>query len=245
MIGLPCGAATVLSIGIWWLAGQVGRRLQSRVADRKLAGQRKRALAYQSRFATLLETSARRQEQAQLRALTEQVNRWTESIEALIVRVDRFKRDRLIRQEMADIPFAIRQLEQQESRENDGDLQSSIQRVIGNRRRHLAALENLQAIMRKAELEIEHTLSSLGIVYSQVLAGQSSNHVALYSRLSTEIDDQIEVLEDYLVALEEVRYASDDLSDYAHLATEVETTADRLAADPAEPSAADSPSSQK
>jgi hypothetical protein len=58
--------------------------------------------------------------------------------------------------------------------------------------------------MQRAEIEIEHTISSMGIIYSQVFTGQSTSHVESYSHLSVEVDEQMQSLQDYLEAMDEV-----------------------------------------
>jgi hypothetical protein len=60
-------------------------------------------------------------------------------------------------------------------------------------------------MMKRAEIQIESTLSSLGTIYSQLLTGQSTDHVADYSRLSSEVDEEVRLLQDRLEALEEVK----------------------------------------
>ena len=74
-----------------------------------------------------------------------------------------------------------------------------------NRRNQMAALEHLQRIIKRAEIKIESTLSSLGTIYSQMLISQSTDHVADYSRLAADVDEEVRTLQDHLEALEEVR----------------------------------------
>jgi hypothetical protein len=50
----------------------------------------------------------------------------------------------------------------------------------------------------------------MGIIYSQVITSQSSNHVANYSRLSEEVNEQVHALHDYLEALEETHIEQDN-----------------------------------
>jgi hypothetical protein len=59
--------------------------------------------------------------------------------------------------------------------------------------------------MKRAEIKIESTLSALGTIYSQLLIGQSTNQVADYGRLSSDVDEEVRTLQDHLEALEEVK----------------------------------------
>ena len=52
---------------------------------------------------------------------------------------------------------------------------------------------------------MESTLSMLGTIYSQILAGQSTRQAADYRRLLNEIDEEVQMLQDHLHALEEVK----------------------------------------
>ena len=55
------------------------------------------------------------------------------------------------------------------------------------------------------EHDVAHALSALGTIYSQLLTSQSTDHVADYSRLSAEADEEVRTLQDHLEALEEVK----------------------------------------
>lgn len=65
----------------------------------------------------------------------------------------------------------------------------------------------LPSTIKKAEIQMESTLSLLGTLYSQLLIGQSTNHVADYSRLSNDVDEEVCRLQDQLEALWEVKFA--------------------------------------
>ena len=80
-----------------------------------------------------------------------------------------------------------------------------MERSLSHRRSQLAALEKLQRTIHGAEIKIESTLSMLGTIYSQILAGQSKEHVADYRRLWNEIDEEFHTLQDHLEALAEVK----------------------------------------
>ena len=78
-------------------------------------------------------------------------------------------------------------------------------RTLINRKNQLASLQVLQRTIKKAEIQIESTLSLLGTIYSQILIGQSTNHVADYNRLSIDVDEEVHRLQDQLEALWEVK----------------------------------------
>ena len=50
--------------------------------------------------------------------------------------------------------------------------------------------------MERAEMQIESTVSMLGTIYSQILTGQSTSHVADYGHLSADVDEEVRVLQE-------------------------------------------------
>jgi len=75
-----------------------------------------------------------------------------------------------------------------------------------------ASLEKLQNTMRLAEVKIESTVSMLGTIYSQTQIGSSRGQVADYRHLLAEVDEETMALQDYLEALEEVKYGRPSLA---------------------------------
>jgi hypothetical protein len=120
-------------------------------------------------------------------------------------RVDTFKRNDLIQQDLETVPEAIAQLERQLAGEVDPEIKATLERTLANRRNQLASLRHLQQLMNRAEIQMESTVSSLGTIYSQLLTSQSTNQVADYDHLSVEAEEQTRILQDHLEALEEVR----------------------------------------
>jgi hypothetical protein len=103
------------------------------------------------------------------------------------------------------VPEAIARLEEQLASEQEPATQAELRQTLANRRNQLATLQQLHSTMKRAEIKIESTISSLGTIYSQLLISQSADQVADYSRLSEEVDEEVRTLEDHLEALEEVK----------------------------------------
>jgi hypothetical protein len=153
----------------------------------------------------MIDVSSEEVANTRLQDLVHQVDEWTQTIEDLAWRADRFQQDSLIRQDLESVPKYIAGLEDRLAREKDEATRAELQRSLTNRRKQLASLERLQNMMNRVEIQIESTLSALGTIYSQILTGQSTNHVADYSRLSAEVDEEVRTLQDHLEALEEVK----------------------------------------
>jgi hypothetical protein len=164
-----------------------------------------KALAYQAQIDGLIKATSEPMARARLQDLAGEVDEWVEAIEDLVNRLDDFQQNSLIRQDLESVPKAITDLESRLTQETDPAIRSQLERTLANRRKQLAALERLQNTMKRAEIQIESTLSSLGTIYSQLLTGQSTDHVADYSRLSAEVEEEVHTLQDHLEALEEVK----------------------------------------
>lgn len=177
----------------------------SQFANQTIQTHLEKAIAYKTEIDRLIRTSKNVNSQARLQDLAAQVAEWLESIDALARRVDAFQQDKLIHQDLANVPQSIEDLEKRLARETDKATQTELERALTKRKHQLSALNHLQNMMRRAELQIESTLSSLGTIYSQILTSQSTDHVADYSRLSSEVDEEVHLLQDHLEALEEVK----------------------------------------
>lgn len=164
-----------------------------------------KAVAYQNQIDSLIKTSTDANTRARLQELAVQVDEWVKAIEDLTRRIDNFQQDSLIRQDLESVPQAISDLTARLEQETDPTIHSQLERTLANRKNQHAALQRLENIIKHAELQLEGTLSALGTTYSQVLTGQSTDHVADYSRLSSEVDEEVRALQDRLEALEEVK----------------------------------------
>jgi hypothetical protein len=106
---------------------------------------------------------------------------------------------------VAAVPRAIETLEAQLAHEVNPAIRVQLERTLVNRKNQLASLGLLQNNIKRAEIQLESTLSLLGTIYSQILIGQSTNHVADYGRLSVDVDEEVRRLQDQLEALWEVK----------------------------------------
>jgi hypothetical protein len=161
-----------------------------------------RARAYKEH----IDEMAKPSQNKNMKNLAAQVEQWVKAIETLARRIDRFQKNHLIHQDLETVPQSIAGLEERLAGEKNETLRLELERTLANRRNQLASLERLQVMMSRAEIKIESTLSSLGAIYSQLLTNQSTDHVADYSRLSAEVDEERRTLEDHLEALEEVKF---------------------------------------
>jgi hypothetical protein len=140
-----------------------------------------------------------------LRELSDQVAIWMKEVEAMSRRIDEFKRNEVIQNDLVNVPQAIRKLTAQLANESDPHVRASIERTLAARADQMKSLQKLQSLTRQAEVQLENTVAALGTIYSQALAMQSTDRVADYSHLSAEVDEQSRMLKDRLEALQEVK----------------------------------------
>ncbi len=174
-----------------------------------IQGHLSKAQAYKEQIDQLIAATGDPHRRAQLEALSAQVSEWVQAIEKMARRIDTFQQNTLIHHDLETVPQAIESLEAQLASETDDALRIELQRTLATRQSQMAMLKRLNNTMRRAEMKMESTLAALGTIYSQVLTSQSTDHVADYSRLSSEVNEEVRTLQDHLEALEEVKLGSE------------------------------------
>lgn len=139
------------------------------------------------------------------RDLALHIQSWADSLAMLAGRVDAYQRNAIIQADLKRVPQAITDLEKQLAAEDDELVRRELARTLANRRQQADSLSQLQRTMRLAEVKIESTVSLMGTLYSQALVSQSGDEVGSYRRLLAEVDEEAQALQDYVVALEEIR----------------------------------------
>ncbi len=141
---------------------------------------------------------------ARQETLRARVEHWTAAVEDLVQRVDALQQNPVIQRDLKTVPLAINDLETKLTAEIEDDIRQQLAHTLETRRKQWQALQTLQRSIRRAEIQIESTLSMLGTIYSQLLTSQSTSQVADYSRLAADVDEEVLRLEDHLTALREV-----------------------------------------
>ena len=200
LVAVAWGVALVFQLG-QLLAGQDGIA----VSEAQLKAYLDQALSYKTQIDSAIKATSGRADRIHLQQLTTQINTWTRAIQELVQRLNTLRQDDIIRRDIKEVPAAIADLEKRLAQERDGAIRAQLERTLANRHKQLASLETLQNTMKRAEIQIESTLSLLGTIYSQILTGQSTSHVADYSRLAVDINEEVRLLQDQLEALREVK----------------------------------------
>lgn len=172
--------------------------------DRSLAAQLEQVKTYRKAVDELTRNASGGRKES-LTRLTAQFAEWQKSVEQTAQRISVYRSNPVVQQDLRAVPESIKKLESELAIEKNENVRAQLQRTLAARKSQLASLEKLQSAVREAEIQLESTVSSLGTIYSQALAGQSATAIADYAQLSADVDEQVRVLDDQLQSIEEVR----------------------------------------
>lgn len=160
---------------------------------------------YQTKIANVLKSASGSASHVDPRQIIGQIDSLAVAVEDLVARIDSLEHNDVIRRDLRAVPQAIKDLEARLASESDPTIRTQLEHTLANRQKQLASLAALQSTIKRAEIQIESTLSQLGTIYSQLLTGQSTSQVADYGRLATDVDEEVRLLQDHLEALREVK----------------------------------------
>jgi predicted RNA-binding Zn ribbon-like protein len=171
------------------------------------------AIAYRQRIDAAVDRFRDNIMHDRMKDAADQVEEWVRRIYTLSVRLDTFRNDGVIANDLRSVPESIRSLQQRMLAAGNESLRREIQDTIDRRKTQLTALENLSQTMSRAELQLENTLTALGTVYSQMLLVDAKEvDSSKTQRLRENILDQVNSLNDVLSSMDEV-YESKGMGD--------------------------------
>lgn len=206
-IYLPWWFAGLVAL-VWggWLVQQLFHQDGPQTDDEtQLTASLEQALAYKAQIHRVIEATEYKNHHIYLGRLKTQLDICVNAVEKLVQRLILLHQDSLIYNDVVAVPKAIANLEQRLASETNQVIAAQLEYVLTIRKNQLDLLERLEVTAKQTELQIEHTISLLGTIYSQLLISQSTNVIADYSRLSANIDEEVKRLEDHLEALQEVK----------------------------------------
>ncbi len=136
--------------------------------------------------------------------MTARVDQWVVRVSQLVQRLEVFEADQVLQRDLREVPAAVVRLETRLKREPDLQLQAQVRETLLEHRAYQDQLQALLALMHRTGLEIDETLASMGTIYSQLQLLEAKDlDQARASRLSDDIDEQVQRLNDVLTAMEE------------------------------------------
>jgi len=166
----------------------------------------KRALEYRR----LIEEAARRHTGAMrtsIEATASEINTWIEQIYTLAQRMDTFEENEVINRDRRMVPYDLQNLRRRLEREQSPSVRTELEDAIQIKEAQLANLRSLENSVKRADIQLDHTLSALGTVYAQVQLIDTKGEVdsSRTQRLQSEIQDEVASLQDMISAIDEVQ----------------------------------------
>ena len=158
-----------------------------------------------------------------LRTLVSDVSDWITYMYNLAERIDLSESNDLVQRDRQQVPRKIESVKARIKIEPDEHARRSLQVQLTHLQQQQMSLEATFSSIKRAEIQLESTLSALGTVYAQMsLLGTKEADSAKGQRLSIEVKDEIDKLQDTIDAMDEVQMQS------LRLSAEVKDEIDRL-----------------
>jgi chromosome segregation ATPase len=172
-----------------------------------------RAAEYHAHIAGLLRQYRTSPLGGQLAPMETRLGQWEDHLRQLIARLNEFETNKILQRDMREVPAAISELEGQIGQEPDLRVRAQMQETLDGYREHQRQLDSLKATMRRTELEIDETLAEIGAIYSRLqLLDAREIDSSRVVRLSEDMEEQADRLNDLLSAMDEVYDSSAGLS---------------------------------
>lgn len=139
----------------------------------------------------------------------EDVNDWIAHMYDLAVHIDGFESNELVERDRRMVPQQLDKTRIRMEREQDPAVRRDLERQVHQLEQQLANLEATVNSIRRAEIQLESTLSSLGTIYAQMSRlGAKEVDSSRAQRLRLEIQDEVASLQDTIDAMDEVQAQS-------------------------------------
>jgi hypothetical protein len=135
-----------------------------------------------------------------------EINDWIEQIYKLAKRMDTFEENEIINRDRRMVPQDLKNLHRRLEREEAPSVRAELEEAIQTKETQLANLRTLENNIKRADIQLDHTLSALGTVYTQVQLIDSKDLDGVRARrLEEEIRDEVLSLQDTILAIDEVQ----------------------------------------
>ena len=180
------------------------RNIRNRVSRERLRD----AFEYRRNMLKLVDRS-KGSMRTRLRTLVNDVSDWITYMYNLAAHIDLFESNDLVMRDRQQVPQQIEKVKTRIERESDDRLKRDLEIQLSRLQQQQMNLEATFSNIKRAEIQLESTLSSLGTVYAQMsLLGTKETDSAKGQRLSVEVKDEIDKLQDTIDAMDEVQLQS-------------------------------------
>ncbi len=165
--------------------------------DRRLRDQVEQALAYHQRINLIVHRQRKGLLRDRLQQTVAKVDDWIADIFSLATRLQTYQQDNIIRMDRQRVPGEISDLQRKLKQEINPDLAKEMKKTLQTLQNQWHTLEQLDDLMERANLQLEHSLAALGTAYSQVLLISNRQVESDQAeQLDRDIEVEIHALED-------------------------------------------------
>jgi hypothetical protein len=134
------------------------------------------------------------------------VNDWIAYMHDLAKHIDAFEDNELVERDLKTVPQQIEKTKIRMERADDPAVKKDLENQIRQLEQQKSNLEATVNSVKRAEIQLESTLSALGTAYAQMsLLGTKEVDSARAQRLRLEIQDEVSSLQDTIEAMDEVQ----------------------------------------
>lgn len=175
------------------------------ISDDALRGQVSRAIEYRARMEAVL-GGKRRELSGTMSETVAGVDSWLRGIGRLAKRLDRFRDDASFQSaEKFQLRQRIDDLERRTREASDKKVQCQLRETTAGLKYQLRVIEELENLMERGELRLDHAVGALGTIYTQVTIfvarGTNEGDAA---RLAREISDEVDQVDAVLAAMDRI-----------------------------------------
>lgn len=133
------------------------------------------------------------------------INEWIGHMYDLALHIDGFESNSLVERDRRMVPQQIEKARIRAEREQDPEVKRDLENKVRQLEQQRANLEATVNSVKRAEIQLESTLASLGTIYAQMSRlGAKEVDSARAQRLRLEIQDEVASLQDTIDAMDEV-----------------------------------------
>jgi chromosome segregation ATPase len=175
------------------------------IRDRELRGKLDEAEQYRLRIQQVVDQTASGLLRDRIAETTAQIYDWIANMVRLARRIDTYRQDTILRRDIQEVPKEIRDLSARLRLETNPQVRQQMEATLSSRQQLAENLQELESRMERADLQLDHSLASLGTVYSQLLLiGSKDVDSDRAERLRGDIRDEVSALQDLVESLNEV-----------------------------------------
>ena len=177
----------------------------SKVLQTSLRTQFEQALQYRQALEVQIGRTRKGVLRDRLTNVAGRVDEWMLQIGKLAERLDQLGSNSLIQTDAKETPEAITRYRSRLHNTQDEQVRQQLQSLLASKETQQANLQELARTMERGQLQLENTVSDLGIMYSQfVLLEARDIDSGRLQRLSQDIDEQVAALADVVQTLDEL-----------------------------------------